>query len=101
MIKVTKRNIYELDLPLDTTSKILERGTSKEVLQKLEKKYEFQSHIICSKSPQFGYIIYENPNYKNIPMTDKNKWVTNYEVYVRSSFKYKFMIWLNKVKTKM
>ena len=38
MIKVTLRNIYELELPLDNTSKILERGTSKQVLKELEKK---------------------------------------------------------------
>ena len=101
MIKVTMRNIEQLELPLNTTSKILERGTSKEVLQKLEKKYGFKSHIICTKSPQFGYVIYINPEYKRIPETDKNKWVTNYEVYVRSSFKYKFMIWLYKAKTKL
>ena len=101
MIKVTRRSVDELGLPLDSTSKILERGTSKEVLQKLEKKYGFKSHIICSKSPQFGYIIYKNPEYKNIPEPDKNKWIVNYEVYVRSSFEYKFMIWLYKVKTKM
>jgi len=101
MIRVTIRSIEQLELPLDTTSKILERGTSKKVLKELEEKYGVKTCNICSKSPQFGYSIYANAAYNYISEQDKNKWVTNYEVYVRSSFLYKFMIWLYKCKTKL
>lgn len=92
MIKVTLKNIEDFDLPLDSTSKVLARGTSKEVLKRLEKIHKAKTHEICLKSSSSKYIIYEDPRYRNITPEDKHRWVTNYEVYVRSSFTYKFWI---------
>jgi len=97
MIIVTLRNIEGLELPLDNSSMIMERGTSKKVLKELEKKYNLKSHHLCFKSPHFGYNIYANAAYYYIPEEDKQKWVTNYEVYVRSSFIYKYWIVFYKV----
>lgn len=94
MIKVTLKNIEAFELPLENFSKVLKRGTSKEVLERLEKKYGKKSCDICYKDPDFGYTIYANAVFNYIPEEDKNKWVTNYEVYVRSSFTYKFWIML-------
>lgn len=92
MIKVTLKNIEDFDLPLDNTDKVLERGTSKEVLKRLEKSHKAKTHEICSKSSSSKYVIYEDPRYKHIAPEDKHRWLTNYEVYVRSSFTYKFWI---------
>ena len=97
MIIVTLRNIEELGLPLDNTSKILERGTSGKVLKNLEKKYGQKTYHMCYKFPIYGYHIYANAAYAYIPKEDKQKWVTNYEIYVRSSFVYKFWIWFYKI----
>lgn len=92
MIKVTLKNIEDFDLPLNSTSKVLARGTSKEVLKRLEKIHKAKTHEICLKSSSSKYIIYEDPRYRNITPEDKHRWLTNYEVYVRSSFTYKFWI---------
>lgn len=92
MIKITFKNIEDFDLPLDNTNKVLARGTSKEVLKRLEKSHKAKTHEICSKSPSSKYVIYEDPRYKHIAPEDKHRWLTNYEVYVRSSFTYKFWI---------
>lgn len=95
MIMVTVRNIEELELTLDNSSMIMERGTSKEVLKELEKKYNLKTKHLCCKDPHFGYNIYANAAWQYIPEEDKQKWVTNYEVYVRSSLLYKFLVWIN------
>jgi len=92
MLKVTLKNIENFGLPLDNTDKVLARGTSKEVLKRLEKSHKAKTHEICSKSLSSEYIIYEDSRYKNITPEDKHMWLTNYEVYVRSSFTYKFWI---------
>lgn len=92
MIKVTLKNIEDFDLPLDNTNKVLERGTSEEVLNRLEKKYKAKTHEICSKSKSSNYVIYEDSKYNYIKPADKHMWITNYEVYIRSSFTYKFWI---------
>lgn len=96
MIKVTLRNINELELPLNNSSMIMERGTSKQVLKELEKKYNLKSDYICSKDPDWGYEIYANAAWHYIPEEDKQKWVTNYEIFVRSSLLYRFLVWLEK-----
>ncbi len=92
MIKVTLKNIEAFDLPLDSASKVLARGTSKEVLKRLEKIHKAKTHEICLKSSSSKYIIYEDPRYRHITPEDKHRWLTNYEVYVRSSLAYKFWI---------
>ncbi len=92
MIKVTLKNIENFGLPLDNTDKVLARGTSKEVLKRLEKNHKAKTHEICSKSSSSGYVIYEDSRYNYITPEDKHRWLTNYEVYVRSSFTYKFWI---------
>lgn len=97
MIIVTLRNIEQLELPLNNTSKIVKRGNSGKILKSLQKKYGLKSHLICSKSKSFGYNIYANAAYHYIPEETKKTWVTNYEIYVRSSFVYKFWIFFNKI----
>lgn len=91
MIKVTLKNIKDFDLPLDSTDKILERGTSKQVLKQLEKKYGKKSNYMCSKIYD-TYEMFANAVHYYIPIEDRKKWITNYEVYIRSSFQYKFWI---------
>lgn len=92
MIKVTLKSIEDFDLPLDNTNKVLARGTSKEILKRLEKSHKAKTHEICSKSPSSEYAIYEDSRYNYITSEDKHRWLTNYEVYIRSSITYKFWI---------
>ncbi len=75
MLKVTLKNIEDFDLPLDNTNKVLARGTSKEVLKRLEKSHKAKTHEICSKSLSSEYIIYEDSRYKNITPEDKHMWL--------------------------
>lgn len=98
MIKVTLKNIEDFDLTLDNTDKILARGTSKEVLKRLEKKYGKKSNHMCSKIFD-TYEMFANKEYYYISIEDKYKWITNYEVYIRSSFQYKFWIVVYKLIT--
>lgn len=92
MIKITFKNIKDFDLPLNNTDKVLARGTSKEILKRLEKNHKAKTHEICSKTSSSEYVIYEDSRYNYITQEDKHRWLTNYEVYVRSSFTYKFWI---------
>lgn len=97
MIKVTLKNIMDFELPLDNHSKVIERGTSEEILRRLEKKHNVKTFRACSKGKNSEYEIYENEAFKYIPEQDKNMWLTNYEVYIRSSFKYKLWIAIYKL----
>ena len=75
MIKVTLKNIENFGLPLDNTDKVLARGTSKEVLKRLEKNHKAKTHEICSKSSSSGYVIYEDSRYNYITPEDKHRWL--------------------------
>ena len=98
MIRVTIRNIIEYGLPLDSDYKVMSRGCSKEVLKSLEKKYKCKTEDVCRRSgfAPSAFQIYENVIYNHIPEKDKDKWIVNYEVYIRSSFAYKYWIFVRK-----
>lgn len=91
MIKVSLENIQGFNLPLDTTEKIAKRGKSKRILKKLEKKYHLKSHHVCRKF-HGTYILYANVAYFYVLKEEKEKWIHNYEIYIRSSVVYKFWI---------
>ena len=98
MIRVTLRNITDMGLPLNNGSKIMDDGaTSEQVIKQLEKKYHLKTYKLCYKSCGQRYVIYTNPAYRLIDPKDKFKWVTNYEIYVRSSFQYKLWILVNQL----
>ena len=100
MIRVTLKNIQDYDLPLENYSKVFPRGMSKKVLEQLEKKYNRKTDQLCRKVGKFNYEIYVNVEYWDISDKDKDSWVVNYEVYIRSSFIYKFWIFVYKIKNK-
>ena len=93
MIKVTLRNIKDFDLSVFDSKDILDENieVSKKILKNLEKEYEYKSHIVCrrSKDIKSEFEIYQNPMYSNISAEDKYRWLTNYEIYVRNSLKYR------------
>lgn len=102
MIKVKLYDILMYGLPLDNYSKVMMRGCSRKVLKELEKKYSYKTNDVCLKTglSQHNVMIYENVIYHDIDEKDKDKWVVNYEVYMRSSFVYKFWIFVRKVNRK-
>lgn len=91
MIKVSLENIQDFDLPLDTTEKIVKRGESKRILKRLEKKYHLKSHQECRKFDG-TYILYTNVSNFYVPKEEKELWIQNYEIYIRSSLVYK--VWI-------
>ena len=91
MIKVSLENIQDFDLPLDTTEKIVKRGKSKRILKRLEKKYHLKSHQECRKF-HGTYILYANVANFYVPKEQKELWIQNYEIYIRSSLVYK--VWI-------
>lgn len=96
MIKVSLENIQTFDLPLDTTEKITKRGESKRILKELEKKYGLKSHYECRKN-QGKYMLYANPSNYYVLKEDKEAWIKNYEIYVRSSVEYRFWVAVHKL----
>lgn len=103
MIKVRLQDIIMYGLPLDNFSKVMPRGCSKHVLKELEKKYSYKTNEVCEKYsiPKSSIMIYENVIYHNISEEDKDMWVVNYEVFMRSSIVYKFWIWFYRIKRKI
>lgn len=92
MVLVFLENIQDFDLPLDTTEKIVKRGKSKRILKGLEKKYRLKSHHVCRKMFD-TYELYANAANSYVPEEDKKLWIVNYEIYVRSSAYYKFLVY--------
>lgn len=91
MIKVSLENIYDFNLPLDTTKKISKRGESKRILKRLENKYHLKFHFVCRKIFE-TYELFDNAAYFYIPEKDKEACIENYKIYVSSSATYKFWI---------
>ena len=91
MIKVSLENIQDFNLPLDTTEKIANRGKAKRILKKLEKKYHLKSHQECRKF-HGTYMLYANAANFYVPKEEKEVWIHNYEIYIRSSIVYK--VWI-------
>ncbi len=102
MVIVTLKDIKNLDLPLNTSSKILlmenrqiQRSQARKTLKKFEQKYGQKTRQLMSKFED-SYCVYVNSAYAYIPYEVKSQWLTYYEIYVRSSAEYKILIWLNK-----
>lgn len=92
MIKVTLQDILNFNLPLYDNTEVLPRRnyTSKEILKNLEKKYHIRTNDVCTRYNEYcKFKIFQNPY---ISEDDKYRWITNYEVIVRSSLTYKFWI---------
>ena len=100
MIRVTLENINDFNLPLCTYEKVTKRGDAKRVLKKLEKKYNLKTNYVCVRYYS-TFILYANVSYKYVPKEEKNKWISNFEIYIRSSFIYKFWIWFYRLKNKL
>lgn len=94
MIRITLQNIIDFGLPLDRYDKVMKKGkynTSREILENLEKKYGVKSYVVCQEGIKH-YEIYDNAAYYYIPDEDKARWITNYEVYIRTSLRYRLFI---------
>lgn len=98
MIKFSLLNIIELNLPLDSYSAVCERGDSKKILLQLDKKYKHtvDSSIACScersSTGEVAWDFYENPAFNYVDNKDKEIWIENYQIFIRSSIKYKLWI---------
>lgn len=99
MIKVTIKNIIDYGLPLDDDRKVMTRGCSEEILKELERKYSCSTNDVCKKVRN-EFVIYNDVRYNNIPDCDKDLWVVNFEVYIRSSSTYKFYIMKRRINRK-
>ena len=91
MINVTIQNIIDYGLPLDNDRKVMTRGCSEEVLKNLEEKYSCSTNDICKKVGN-KFVIYDDVRYDYIPDSDKDLWIVNFEVYIRSSSTYRYYI---------
>lgn len=86
IIKVYLTNIYCLELPLNTSAEVIKKSDYKRIVKKTEKKYKTPSYkIFCDKPVKI--LISEE---------DMDIWRDNYKNYVRSSFVYKFWIFIYK-----
>jgi len=91
MIKVDLQRISDFDLPLDTMESVVKRGESKRILKRLEKEYNLKSYYVCAKISDI-YELYANVTYYYVPKYEKESWIENYEIFIRSSIVYKYWI---------
>lgn len=91
---ITLRMVREFGLPIERR-KILDyrlQSMSNKMLSELEEKYHLSSKKAFSKTDGKRFNIERNPF---VNQDDKNLWIVNYEVAIRSSKKYRFFVWLN------
>jgi len=90
---ITLRMIRELGLPIQRNKVLDEKFymVSTGVLTELEEKYNLSSKKCFKKDDGKVFNIEKNPF---INEKDKNLWLVNYEVALRSSKKYRFYVWL-------
>lgn len=100
MIRVTLDNINDFNLPLYTYEKVTKRGDAKRVLKELEKKYNLKTKYECVRYYN-TFTLYANASNNYVPEEDKDKWISNFEIYIKSSFVYKFWIWFYRLKNKL